>query len=74
MIHFLKIVIQSKGKITEDSDKEDFRSFLQWADSEEMMVYELRGYGETPGEAADDAWSRYKEDPWHYVEDSWEWK
>lgn len=74
MIHFLQIVIQSKGPITKDSRQEDFRSFLQFADSETMRVYELRGYGYTAGESADNAWRRYNEDPWFYVEDSWEWK
>jgi hypothetical protein len=74
MIHFLQIVIQSKGIIAKGSPQEDFRAFLQFADSETMKVYELRGYGDTAGGAADDAWRRYKEDPLFYIEDSWEWK
>jgi hypothetical protein len=67
MIHFLQITVQQKSP-------GDFRSFLDWADSETMTVYQLRGYGDTPGRAADDAWTRYNEDRDHYIEDSWEWK
>lgn len=53
MIHFLDITIQCKGS-------NDFRAFLDWADSETATRYQLRGYGSTPGAAADDAWTRYK--------------
>lgn len=67
MIHFLKITIQHKGD-------NDFRAFLDWADGDTMTVYQLRGYGDTPGKAADDAWTRYNEDRDFYVEDEWEWK
>ena len=68
MIHFLKITIQEKSK------GEDYRAFLDWADSETMMVYQIRGYGDTPGKAADDAYAKYEEDREFYVEDEWEWK
>jgi nitrogen regulatory protein PII len=67
MIHFLQIEVQSKSS-------DDWRSFLQYADDETMTVYEIRGYGSTPGQAADDAMRRYQEDPEFYIEDSWEWK
>ncbi len=68
MIHFLKITIQEKSK------DEDYRAFLDWADSETMMVYQIRGYGDTPGKAADDAYAKYEKDREFYVEDEWEWK
>ena len=67
MIHFLQIVIQSKAS-------DDWRAFLQYADSDEMMVYEIRGYGSTPGTAADDAYAKYNDDPESYIADSWAWK
>ena len=67
MIHFLSITIQSKGA-------DDWRAFLDWADSEEMKAYQLRGYGSTPGAAADDAYRRYNEDRDFYIADEWDWK
>lgn len=39
----------------------DWRAFLTFNDTEEKAVYQLRGYGTTPGEAADDAWKEFKE-------------
>ena len=39
----------------------DWRSFLTWNDYGDRMTYRLRGYGDTPGKAADDAWRRYQE-------------
>lgn len=68
MIHFLKITLQAK------STTEDWRAFLDWADSDTMTVYQLRGYGSTPGQAAEDAWASYNEDRDAYITDSWEWK
>lgn len=68
MIHFLNITIQEKGK------GDDYRAFLDWADDETMTVYQIRGYGDTPGKAADDAYARYEEDREWYVTDHWEWK
>lgn len=56
---FQNIVIQSKD------DREDFRAFLHCTDTA-GFAWELRGYGKTAGEAADDAWRKYKagEDTW----------
>jgi hypothetical protein len=59
MIHFLNITIQNKSG-------DDFRAFLEWANSETMSLYEIRGYGDTPGKAADDAYARYMEDREYY--------
>ena len=67
MIHFLNITVQSKGA-------GDFRAFLEWADDKTMTRYELRGYGDTPGKAADEAWSRYDEDRDFYVTREEMWK
>lgn len=67
MIHFLNITIQCKGP-------DDWRSFLDWADGETMVRYQLRGYGATPGDSADDAWAKYNEDRDFYISDEEEWK
>jgi hypothetical protein len=69
MIHFLKITIQEKGK------GDDYRSFLDFADGDTMTVYQIRGYGVTPGKSADDAYARYEsEDREMYVSDEWVWE
>ena len=68
MIHFQKITIQEKSK------GDDYRAFLDWADSETMMVYQIRGYGSSPGQAADDAYAKYEEDREHYAQDEWKWE
>lgn len=68
MIHFLQITLQAK------SINEDWRAFLDWADSDTMQVYQLRGYGSTPSEAANDAWTKYNECRDLFITDSWEWK
>ncbi len=51
----------------------DWRSFLQWADTEEMIVYEIRGYGDTPCEAVTDAYDKFIKDPELHSTDSWAW-
>ena len=69
MIQFLQIAIQEK------SHGEDYRSFLDFADSITMTAYQIRGYGATPGQAADDAYSKYNsENREFHVVDEWEWK
>ena len=68
MIHFLKITVQEKSR------DEDYRAFLDWGDDQEMMVYQIRGYGDTPGKAADDAYRKFQEDPELHVQGGWEWK
>ena len=70
---FLKIVVQLKGA-PQDAD---WRAFLQWVDRNTMTVHEMRGYGKTPGNAADDAYARFNDpetDPEYYTEDSWAWE
>lgn len=68
MIHFLNITIQCKSN-------DDWRAFLHWADSSTMTRYELRGYGTTPAEAADDAWKNYNgEHRELYITDEGLWK
>jgi hypothetical protein len=69
MIHFMSITIHEKGK------GDDYRAFLNFADRETMTAYEIRGYGNTPGAAADDAYARYdSEDRYYHVTDEWEWE
>lgn len=51
----------------------DWRSFLQWADKDAMMVYEIRGYGSSPCESLTDAHNKFLEDPTFYQTDCWEW-
>lgn len=67
MIHFLQITVQQKAR-------DDYRAFLDWGDDQEMMVYQIRGYGDTPGQAADDAYRKFQEDPELHVQGGWEWK
>lgn len=67
-IVFLSIAIQEKGR------GDDYRAFLDWAERDTMTRYQLRGYGATPGEAADDAWAKYNEDRDFYIEHWEEWK
>ena len=66
---FLQIVVHCKS-----IPDNDWRSFLQWANRDEMMVYEIRGYGSSPGEASEDAYKKFNEDAQFYAEDQWEWK
>jgi hypothetical protein len=68
VIHFQRIIIQEKGK------GEDYRAFLDWGDSTIMMCYQIRGYGSTPGQAANDAYAKYEEDRERYTEDEWKWE
>lgn len=69
MIHFLKITTQEKGK------GEDYRSFLDFADSDTMTVYQIRGYGSTPGKSADDVYAKYDADDREmHVSDEWVWE
>ena len=67
--YFLQIVVNCKS-----IPDNDWRSFLQWANRDEMMVYEIRGYGKSPGEASEDAYKKFNEDAQFYAEDQWEWK
>jgi len=67
MKHFLCITINEKGQ-------EDYRAFLEWGDSETMLRYQIRGYGGTPGKAADDAYAKWLEDPEVHAEYSEVWE
>jgi hypothetical protein len=69
MIYFMSITIHEKSK------GDDYRAFLNFADRETMMAYEIRGYGDTPGKAADDAYARFAGgDPHAFVTDEWVWE
>ena len=67
MIRFLNITIQCKSV-------GDWRAFLDWADSDIMMRYQIRGYGITPGTAADDAWAKFNDDREFFTDSIEEWK
>ncbi len=67
MKHFLGIAINEKSQ-------EDYRAFLEWGDSETMLRYQIRGYGDTPGKAADDAYAKWLEDPEVHAEYSEVWE
>jgi hypothetical protein len=51
------MIIQSKD------DKEDFRGFVYCVD-DEGNHWELRSYGKSAQEAADNGWKRYLSDTW----------
>jgi hypothetical protein len=67
MIRFLTITVQQKAR-------DDYRAFLDCGDDEEMMVYQIRGYGDTPGKAADDAYCKFQGDRELHIQGQWEWK
>ncbi len=50
--YFCTITINRKGS-------DDYRAFLHWADRGTMLLYEIRGYGATAGQAADSAYNYY---------------
>jgi hypothetical protein len=60
--HFLnppKDIVFLQIRLEEKSRDEDWRAFLDFASRETMVVYTLRGYGSSPGEAATDAWNTF---------------
>jgi hypothetical protein len=65
-VSFLQIKIQEKCA-------NDWRSFLSFYSKETDVIYRLRGYGSTPGEAADDAWEKFNDEELRWNEiDSYE--
>ena len=44
------------------------------ADSSTNTLYHIRGYGDTPGKAADDAYAKWLEDPEVHAEYSEVWE
>jgi len=65
-VSFLQIKIQEKSS-------NDWRSFLSFYSKETNVIYRLRGYGSTPGEAADDAWENFNDEELRWNEiDSYE--
>ena len=48
---------------------DDWRAHLVWTDGRKN--YEIRGYGDSPGKAADDAYRRFLEDREFHTSDSW---
>lgn len=45
----------------EEKNENEWRAFLRFIDYEENLILGIRGYGSSPGEAADDAWADYQE-------------
>lgn len=65
-VSFLQMKIQEKSS-------NDWRSFLSFYSKETDVIYGLRGYGSTPGEAADDAWKTFCDEELRWMEiDSYE--
>jgi hypothetical protein len=54
---FLDIRVEAKSEIDND-----WRAFLRFVDYEEKLILGIRGYGKTPGEAADDVWKHYQDE------------
>ena len=68
-VSFVQMIVQEKCS-------NDWRSFLSFYSKETDVIYRLRGYGSTPGEAADNAWETFNDEYLRWVEiDSYErWK
>lgn len=49
----------------------DWRSQLEWED-EYFMRYGIRGYGDTPGKAADNAFAKWQENAVVHSEDNYD--
>lgn len=65
-VSFRQIIIQEKSH-------DDWRSFLFFYSEETEVLYSLRGYGKTPGEAADDAYKTFNDEDLRWFElDSYE--
>lgn len=65
-VSFLQMIIQEKCST-------DWRSFLRFFSKETGVIYQLRGYGTTPGEAADNAWKTFNDEELRWFEiDSYE--
>lgn len=52
--HFISIRVEAKSVVDND-----WRAFLRFIDEEEKLILGIRGYGASPGGAADDAWKDY---------------
>ena len=68
-VSFLQIKIQEKSS-------NDWRSFLSFYSKETNVIYGLRGYGSTPGEAAEDAWVTFNDEEmrWHEIDSYEKWE
>jgi hypothetical protein len=60
-VMFFNIVIEEKCP-------DDFRSFLSFYSKETNVMYRLRGYGSSPGAAADDAWNTFNDEEVRWFE------
>jgi len=71
MKHFLGIEINEKGR-RRGGRQEDYYALLEGVDS--GTLYHIRGYGDTPGKAADNAYAKWLEDPEVHAEYSEVWE
>ena len=60
-VSFVQMIVQEKCS-------NDWRSFLSFYSKETNVIYGLRGYGSTPGEAADNAWEKFNDEYLRWVE------
>lgn len=60
-VSFRKIIIQEKSS-------DDWRSFLSFYSEETEVLYQIRGYGSTPGEAADDVYKTFNDEELRWFE------
>lgn len=60
-VSFVQMILQEKCS-------NDWRSFLSFYSKETDVIYGLRGYGSTPGEAADNAWEKFNDEYLRWVE------
>lgn len=56
-----KINVRLESIAVDQKSPGDWRAFLEWVDYDDKMIYTLRGYGDSPGKAADDAWRKFSE-------------
>ena len=62
-LRFIEIVVRAKSEVDND-----WRSYIRFGSKETMEVFEVRGYGSSPGEAAEDAWKTYNDPDLRFFE------
>lgn len=62
-LKFIEIVVRAKSEADND-----WRSYIRFGSKETMQVFEVRGYGSSPGRAAENAWKRYKDPELRFFE------
>lgn len=62
-LRFIEIIVRAKSEVDND-----WRSYIRFGSKETMEVFEVRGYGSSPGEAAENAWERYNDPELRFFE------